>query len=66
MMNGTILLNLDSEDDGEVFIGCAVGVYPVAFYDGGDGVVFKVEVLIVGFAYHVHVALQNHCGGKFW
>lgn len=26
MMNGTILLNLDSEDDGEVFIGCAGGV----------------------------------------
>ncbi len=26
MMNGTILLNLDSEDDGEVFIGCAGGI----------------------------------------
>ncbi|MCM1518639.1 MAG: aminoacyl-histidine dipeptidase [Pseudoflavonifractor sp.] len=26
MMSGTILLNLDSEDDGEVFIGCAGGV----------------------------------------
>ena len=26
MMNGTILLNLDSEDDGEIFIGCAGGI----------------------------------------
>ncbi len=26
MMNGSILLNLDSEDDGEIFIGCAGGV----------------------------------------
>ncbi len=26
MMNGSILLNLDSEDDGEIFIGCAGGI----------------------------------------
>ena len=29
-MEGTILLNLDSEDEGEIFIGCAGGVDSVA------------------------------------
>ena len=29
-MNGDILLNLDSEDEGELFIGCAGGIDSVA------------------------------------
>lgn len=32
-MNGDILLNLDSEDEGELFIGCAGGVDSVAKFD---------------------------------
>jgi dipeptidase D len=32
-MKGTILLNLDSEDEGEIFIGCAGGINTVAFFD---------------------------------
>ncbi len=31
-MNGDILLNLDSEDDGELFIGCAGGANTIAIY----------------------------------
>lgn len=31
-MNGNILLNLDSEDDGELFIGCAGGANTTAIY----------------------------------
>ena len=38
-MNGDILLNLDSEDEGELFIGCAGGIDSVAGY-----FFFKVEV----------------------
>lgn len=33
MMNGSILLNLDSEDDGEIFIGCAGGVDTTITFD---------------------------------
>lgn len=33
MMNGTILLNLDSEDDGEIFIGCAGGIDTTVTFD---------------------------------
>ncbi len=33
MMTGSILLNLDSEDDGEVFIGCAGGVDTTITFD---------------------------------
>ena len=29
-MSGDILLNLDSEDEGEIFIGCAGGIDSVA------------------------------------
>jgi dipeptidase D len=31
-MNGTILINLDSEDEGEIFIGCAGGIDTVATF----------------------------------
>ncbi|MCM1522634.1 MAG: aminoacyl-histidine dipeptidase [Muribaculaceae bacterium] len=32
MINGTMLLNLDSEDDAEIFVGCAGGVDTQAFF----------------------------------
>ena len=32
MIDGTILLNLDSEDDGEIFVGCAGGIDTTAFF----------------------------------
>lgn len=49
-MNGDILLNLDSEDEGEVFIGCAGGMDTLAEYtyktisSPADYFYFKVEV----------------------
>ncbi len=33
LLKGTLLLNLDSEDDGEIFIGCAGGVDVTAWFD---------------------------------
>lgn len=48
-MNGSILLNLDSEDEGEIFIGCAGGKGTIATFTyepqplTGD-VCFKIEV----------------------
>lgn len=33
MMNGTMLINLDSEDEGEIFIGCAGGVNSTIEFD---------------------------------
>ncbi|MDR2913103.1 MAG: aminoacyl-histidine dipeptidase [Alistipes sp.] len=33
MISGSYLINLDSEDEGEVFIGCAGGVDTLAFFD---------------------------------
>jgi dipeptidase D len=32
-MNGTVLLNLDSEDEGEIFIGCAGGIDTLAHFN---------------------------------
>ncbi len=32
-MTGSVLLNLDSEDEGEIFIGCAGGIDTLAFFD---------------------------------
>lgn len=32
MIDGKILLNLDSEDDGEIFVGCAGGIDTTAFF----------------------------------
>ena len=32
-MNGSVLLNLDSEDEGEIFIGCAGGIDTLAFFN---------------------------------
>lgn len=33
MIQGRILINLDSEDDGEIFVGCAGGIDTTAFFD---------------------------------
>ena len=50
MLNGKILLNLDSEDDAEVFIGCAGGVDTQAIFNyhrsfaPSDFQFFKIEV----------------------
>lgn len=48
-MSGDILLNLDSEDEGEIFIGCAGGIDSVAEFSYKEvevpaGYFFKVEV----------------------
>ncbi len=32
MITGTMLINLDSEDDGEIFVGCAGGIDTTAFF----------------------------------
>lgn len=50
MMNGSILLNLDSEDDAEIFIGCAGGVDTTATFTYNrsfapkDFLYFKISV----------------------
>ncbi len=50
MLNGQILLNLDSEDDGEIFIGCAGGVDTVCTFNykrsfaPSDFFYFRVDV----------------------
>lgn len=60
MINGSILLNLDSEDDAEVFIGCAGGVDTVATFTYNRSVAptdfhyFKVDI---------SNALGGHSGG---
>ncbi len=46
---GKILLNLDSEDDGEIFIGCAGGIDTVAYLDfnketPNDKTAFRIDV----------------------
>lgn len=33
MLGGNILINLDSEDDGEIFVGCAGGIDTTAWFD---------------------------------
>ena len=42
-MSGSVLLNLDSEDEGEIFIGCAGGIDTLAFFS------FKKEKVPVDF-----------------
>ncbi len=60
MINGSILLNLDSEDDAEVFIGCAGGVDTVATFT------YKRSVAPTDFHYFkvdISNALGGHSGG---
>lgn len=56
MMNGTILLNLDSEDDGEIFIGCAGGVDTTITFD------YKREMAPAG-NHWFRIELSNLSGG---
>ena len=56
MMNGTILLNLDSEDDGEIFIGCAGGVDTTITFD------YKREMAPTG-CHWFRIELSNLSGG---
>lgn len=60
MISGSILLNLDSEDDAEVFIGCAGGVDTVAMFT------YKRSVAPTDFHYFkvdISNALGGHSGG---
>ncbi len=59
-LSGSILINLDSEDDGEVFIGCAGGIGTKAFFD------FETEATPAGyFGFRVNVSglSGGHSGG---
>jgi len=51
-LKGSVLLNLDSEDEGEIFIGCAGGVDTIATFD------YSTEVIPEGY-----VALQLSVAG---
>jgi dipeptidase D len=60
LLKGQVLINLDSEDDGEVFIGCAGGIGTKAFFD------LKQEATPQGlFAFKVEVSglKGGHSGG---
>lgn len=56
MMSGSILLNLDSEDDGEVFIGCAGGVDTTVTFN------YKRELAPRDYHYF-RIALTDGTGG---
>lgn len=56
MISGSILLNLDSEDDAEIFVGCAGGVDTTC--------VFRYKRSSAPAGYHYFkVAVANGCGG---
>ncbi len=59
-LNADILLNLDSEDEGEMFIGCAGGIDSV-----GEFIYKEVEVPVGYFAFRVEVKglKGGHSGG---
>ena len=60
MISGDILLNLDSEDDGQIFIGCAGGVDTVCTFK------YKKSLAPADFAYlkvSVSGGLGGHSGG---
>lgn len=50
MLKGKIMLNLDSEDEGELFVGCAGGI------NGEVKTTYKQEVAPMGLAYDIVVA----------
>lgn len=56
MISGSILLNLDSEDDGELFVGCAGGVDTTITFD------YKQELAPADFHYF-NVAIAGGSGG---
>jgi dipeptidase D len=55
-LSGTVLLNLDSEDEGEIFIGCAGGVDTLATF------IFETEVMPKDFV-AVKVSVTGLLGG---
>ncbi len=60
MLGGNILLNLDSEDDGEIFVGCAGGIDTTAWFD------YKRSLAPEHFSYlkiQVKGLLGGHSGG---
>ena len=60
MISGKILINLDSEDDGEIFIGCAGGIDTTAIFD------YKRSFSPENFTYFkvsVSGLLGGHSGG---
>lgn len=56
MISGKMLLNLDSEDDGEIFVGCAGGIDTTAVFD------YKRSFAPQDFQY-VRVAVNGLLGG---
>ena len=59
MISGTMLLNLDSEDDGEIFVGCAGGIDTTAIFS------YKKSVAPEHFSYYklsVSGLLGGHSG----
>lgn len=56
MIDGDILLNLDSEDDGEIFIGCAGGVDTVCTFN------YKKSLAPADFSY-LKIAVSGGLGG---
>lgn len=60
MLGGNILINLDSEDDGEIFVGCAGGIDTTAWFD------YKRSLAPDNFSYlkiSVSGLLGGHSGG---
>lgn len=60
MLGGNILINLDSEDDGEIFVGCAGGIDTTAWFD------YKKSIAPDNFSYlkiSVTGLLGGHSGG---
>ena len=56
MLTGKYLINLDSEDEGEIFIGCAGGVDTLGYFD------YSVETLPAGYEYY-RVGVSGLKGG---
>ena len=56
MMNGRMLINLDSEDEGEIFIGCAGGINTEIEFD------YRTERIPDGFMY-LRVGVDRFHGG---
>lgn len=56
MLTGKYLINLDSEDEGEIFIGCAGGIDTVARMD------YEVEAVPEGYAF-VRLEIGDLLGG---
>ncbi|MBS9768862.1 MAG: aminoacyl-histidine dipeptidase [Flavobacteriaceae bacterium] len=57
VLKGDILLNLDSEDDGEAFIGCAGGIDTVAYFD------FETEAVDTQNHFPMRIEVSGLLGG---